>query len=127
MNAPHTPELGQALFGQPAESFAVPEWVESMFEGILREVDRVYWNVEQEQFESSLSADFGAVHFRPYSWAEEVDAGPNFWLDSQPVRIRWYKHPGRGMSASHALSAEEWIAWHDAVMKELKAADDRNS
>jgi hypothetical protein len=120
----YTPEIGQAMFGQPTGEFEVPDWVQSMFDGIMREVDRVYWNTRQQEFSDSLSVDFGKVHFRPYSWDDDNDAGPNFWHDDNIQRIRWYKHPGRGMSAEVFYEVNAWIDWHDAVMAELRRIDD---
>ena len=115
----YTPELGQACFGQPTEPHAVPEWVESMFVGIKRELERVYWNVKQDEWGGFEPFDFGKVHWRPYSWGDD-DAGPNFWHSDFDVRLRWYKYPGRSMSCSHELPPEQWIAWHDAILRMLR-------
>ena len=120
----YVPELGQACFGQPTEAYALPDWVESMFDGIMCEVERVAWNVNQREFCDSEPCDFGPVHFRPYSWDDEADAGPNFWHDDSSIRIRWYKHPGRGMSCNEQPSPSDWIKWHDAVMVAIRQVDD---
>lgn len=121
----YRPELGQALFGQPTGEFEMPEWVQSMFDGIYNEVERVYWNTRQSEFHDYESADFGKVHFRPYSWGDE-DAGPNFWHDDNPQRVRWYKHPGRGMSCEVLYDVNAWIDWHDMVMGELRRVDNEH-
>lgn len=119
------PTIAQAMFGQPTEEFEIPDWVESMLDGIYREWKRVWWNRHQKPFEDQAydePHDFGAVHWRPYSWGDD-DAGPNFWIDDDPLRIRWYKHFGRGMSASHEYTPEQWIAWHDKTMAAIRAND----
>ena len=118
----YTPELGQACFGQPTEDFEMPRFAESMFDGIMFEVRRVFGNMKQEQWHDHMPADFGKAHVRPYSWGDE-DAGPNFWVDSHPLRIRWYKHPGRGMSANMVMDPAAWAEWHDLVMNELREAE----
>lgn len=112
-------EIGQICFGQPTEEHDLPDFVRSMFRGIERQFGIVYWNWKQEEFDGHAGpVDIGAVHWRPYSWNDE-DGGPNFWLDNIDVKLRWYKHPGRGMTTNRKLSAAAWAKWHDKVMAEL--------
>jgi hypothetical protein len=118
------PELGQMVFGQPLESCAMPLYARSLFVGIQQEWERVWWNIHQQQFHDHDSGDMGALHWRPYVYQSDEDAGPNFWLDGHPMRVRWYKHPGRSMSCSQNLSPAEWVAWHDAVMAELERLEE---
>lgn len=124
MTEHYQPEMGQACFGQPWGAYAVPRWVDSMFDGIYSEVRRVYWNIKQESYHDYIDADLGAVHIRGYYWGEDEDHDPrNFWIDGIKQAICWYKHPGRGMSSSFELDRDAWIAWHDAVMAELRRVD----
>jgi hypothetical protein len=120
----YMPEMGQMIFGQPCGAYALPDWVESMFHGIIDEWDRVYWNVNQKQANHRAdNADLGAVHFRYYVFDYEDDPqdhGPNFWLSGKDQTIRWYKGPWRGLSCTKDFANEDWIVWHDAVMAELR-------
>jgi hypothetical protein len=123
-----TPGIGQLLFGQaPAYCAGMPDWVESMFDGILREFNRVWWNTKQQEWDSRGSdGNLGQVQVRYYRYDElpEGEVGEdNFWLEGQEQRIRWYKYPGRRMSCRLDLSRDEWIAWHDAVLAELRRVD----
>jgi hypothetical protein len=122
------PEIGQLLFGQaPAYSAGMSDWVGSMFDGIMREFDRVWWNTKQKQYSSrSDDGSLGNVHVRCYRYDDvpEGEVGDdNFWLEGHEQRIRWYKYPGRGMSCKFDLDRDAWIAWHDAVMAELRCFD----
>jgi hypothetical protein len=117
-------ELGQMIFGQPTEEHDLPLFAKSLFLAIVQEWERVWWNLHQVEWADHESGDLGALHWRPYVYAEGPDEGPNFWLDTSPLQLRWYKHPGRGMSASHAFDVPQWIAWHDAVMAELERIED---
>jgi hypothetical protein len=120
-------ELGQIVFGQPTEEHDLPRFAKSLFVAIVEEWERVWWNQHQESWSDHDTGDLGVLHWRPYTYAETPDAGPNFWLDGQELKIRWYKHPGRGMSCSHEFTPSQWIAWHDAVMTELERVDEAHS
>lgn len=202
----------QALYGAEAGSYAVPDWVDDMFTGMLGTWKRVYWNIHQESWpdrHSQKQTTIGVVRFQPYVWdacdcggreiqhkpdcrlilehyewnnrridacrphpndpdvfrAAEVDfaalsgATPESqaWLDANPrppctcgeedgwqerdcseqcisrvpnfgiigdvIQIRWYKYPGRGMSVTVPLTAEQWVDWRDRVTLELARAE----
>jgi len=117
-----SPELGQVLFGQPTGSHGTPDWVDSMITGIMAQLERVFWNINQQQYFRE-DADIGTVHIRAYRYDDDVDAGPNFWVEGDPQEIRWYKYPGRGQSCKLEYTWEQWAAWHDKVIAGLRAAD----
>ena len=123
-----TPELGQMAFGNPVYRAGFPEWVESMFDGIMREFERVWWNRYQRSYDSrSDDGDLGKVHVHYYRYSDLPDDSEfldNFWLEGHDQRIRWYKYPGRGMSCLKDLDTNGWIDWHDDVMRELRRVDD---
>jgi hypothetical protein len=123
-----SPEIGQLLFGQaPAYWAGLPDWVESMFDGVIREFNRVWWNTKQQEWSSrGEDGNLGAVQMRYYRYGELQDGEigeDNFWLEGHDQRIRWYKYPGRGMSCKLDLDRDGWISWHDAVMAELRRVD----
>lgn len=120
------PELGQALFGNPTGSYALPEYVEALFFHILSEISRVYWNLNQESWSCRYTSDPGipGLTVRPYYWGEDEDESvkPNFVFSD--VEIRWYKYTGRGMSCSHELTEKEWVKWFDACIKVIRDYED---
>jgi hypothetical protein len=223
------PTIAQSLYGAEHGTFDMPRFAESMFTGILREWERVFWNIHQKSFDNHRheATAIGAVFYRPYVWdtcdcggeypnhasdcqhvtghdawndarlkwatipkdadqIEEEQAGvdkaaatgsdmafmlaamtaassrldmarlcsdeypvphppctcgaaddweghachefcisrqPNFGISGDPVQIRWYKYPGRGMSVNVALDPIGWQAWHDRVFDALGRAE----
>ena len=71
-----TPTPAQILFGAEWASHDVPEWVRNMFVGMLRDFDRVYWNIHQEQHDGQTT-DLGSVYFRAYAW-DQCDCGGQY-------------------------------------------------
>ena len=109
-------ELGQWLFGNEYCDHEMPQYSIALFTYILREVSRVYWNINQEEWDTYSDPDIPEIEFRPYYWGEddEIAKLPNFVFDD--VEIRWYKYPGRGMSVNKKMSPDEWVAWFDNVI-----------
>lgn len=125
----YEPELGQMLFGNKWESHEMPKFAVSMFDGLIALVGAINWNVHQKEFKTWDEADLGPVHYRPYNWNaafsdDDTEVEPNFWHDEHPLRIRWYKHPGRGMSCNMDLTPADWALWHDTVHDSLWAVSE---
>jgi len=109
---PYEPEIGQFLFGQPSQEYAVPEIMEAVLAFIRDRLRNVMWNINQAEYPSPFSntgetyknETFEAI---AYSWGEEEQPYNFAWKD---LRISWYKHAGRGLSANMeitpALAAE---------------------
>jgi len=116
----YEPELGQFAFGNPTGRYNCPEWVEALFFYIKEEMERVYWNVKQEQWDGNADPGIPLIEWRPYYWGDdETEAEkPNFRFST--VEFRWYKNPGRGMSLNCELSHDEWIEWFELVLEHLR-------
>lgn len=118
----YQPELGQMLFGNPTGEYEMPEYAGSLLHGLLNEFERIFRNMNQKQWDRDEPVSFNGVYFRPYWWGDEnaPEASlPNFGLDGDGIEIRWYKHPGRGLSVTHDLTPGQWAAWHDRVARAL--------
>lgn len=112
----HMPELGQWAFSN-SEFLEAPvsELFTAALVALAGEIDRVMWNRTQEEFHigSNCEESFVTPTFEmlDYCWCDG-DRGdhrngcpPNFrWRD---VRVNWYKHIGRGMSANRDVPPEE--------------------
>lgn len=122
------PELGQMVFGQPAQQYAVPEIMEAVLGAIREEYDRVYWNVHQKECPSpfgNTGADLktDAFEVQAYSWGDDEQPYNFAWRD---LRISWYKYLGRGMSANMEISpdlAAECLTECLASVRNLDTAD----
>lgn len=102
------PELGQMMFGQPTQTYAVPDIWEAALEMLGHEV----WRVENNRGNQDANPMSNSGHrfdcdkfsAHAYSWDDEEDQPWNFkWRD---VRISWYKYCGRGMSANMDLTPD---------------------
>lgn len=121
----YEPELGQAVFGRDSEAYGVPEHGKALLMYLLSEVGQVYWNCNQKEWEWSEMPDpqIPGLQVRPYNWSDD-DAPPNFVFGG--VAIRWYKHPGRGLSCNRGLNPDEWVKWFGECLAAIHAKDDSN-
>ena len=119
------PELGQIMFGNPTGAYGTEEWVDALVEALLYDIERVYWNQQQEQWNRYEDIKMEGVEFRPYYWGdnEEEAAKPNLKFDFSEQAIRWYKHPGRGQSSELKFTPEEWIEWFNKGMAVIRGND----
>lgn len=102
------PELGQMVFGQPTQQLDAPEILEAVFDRIARELDRVMWNRDQQEYENPFSntgnrfeCDTFKVH--AYDWGSDDQPWNFAWRD---LRVSWYKWMGRGMSANMEVTPD---------------------
>ena len=118
-------EMGQAVFGNPTGDYGTPPFVDALVEGLLSEIDRVYWNVNHEQWNRHADPKIPGLEFRPYYWGDdETEADkPNLKFDFAEQEIRWYKHPGRGQSSSLEYTPAEWAEWYEQGLKIIGEAD----
>jgi hypothetical protein len=73
----YIPEIGQACFGCPTSEFSCPEFIEAGIKHLSDEIERVEWNIRQEQFESPIhnnGSEYNTYVFtmRAYYWGEEI-------------------------------------------------------
>jgi hypothetical protein len=103
------PELGQMVFGQPFKQYEGSELLDAALRAISNELDRVMWNIEQEEYSSpfdNTGNQFECDTFKAhaYSWNDEEDQPWNFkWRD---VEVSWYKWSGRGLSTNKPLAPD---------------------
>lgn len=113
----HLPEPGQVLWGSAFLPYPVHPLLEAALRSIASEIERVEWNRRQEEFHSPMSGfgseDWACEEFvaRPHCWCDGTredhaeGCPPNFeWRD---LRIAWYKHVGRGLSANRNVPPDE--------------------
>ena len=129
--ADYVPELGQMTFGNPTGMFAVPEFAAALIGYCLDEIERVFWNVNQREWDRYEDPSIPGIEYRPYYWGECECGGqhvsgcpvelPNFKFEA--VEIRWYKYPGRGMNCNIDQDAERWSEWFDRALTAIRAKD----
>lgn len=141
----YEPEIGQAVFGCPSGEYETPNFVDAFLEYIFCEIDRVFGNVNQRQWDRYEDPQIPDVEFRPYYWGEctcgydeaydefyqrtiQEFGGfhkkdcllilPNFKFGE--VEIRWYKHPGRGQSCNVNWNERAWRRWLDDCLRAIR-------
>jgi len=109
----YQPELGQMVFGQPWQKHECPQILEAALAFLSEEVQRVLWNIKQEQLnpfgnhcEAFRCEAFGVWS---YDWSDNEDAAQpyNFCHPKSGVCISWHKYAGRGMSCNRAVNPNE--------------------
>jgi predicted nucleic acid-binding Zn ribbon protein len=100
----YVPEVGQMLFGQPAQQHEVPDIMLAVLESLASTYAAVGWNIHQRQIDNpfynsgphdNLKTDVFEVC--AYSWGDEEQPYNFAW---RGLRISWYKHCGRGCSSN---------------------------
>lgn len=120
-------ELGQMVFGNPVGRFECPEYVTALVKDLLDEISRVFWNREQRVWDQYEDPKIPGIIFHPYYWGdnEECASLPNFKQVSDEAEIRWYKHPGRGMSVNVDRTPRGWVKWYNDVKQTITMTEGR--
>lgn len=141
------PELGQIVgFAAGTGSYGTSDQVDALVMDLIHEIERVFWNREQREWDSSWSCEDPKIQgvtvrgFRypkydcfddvPESEQEEAArdtaeaALPSF--EHGEVAIWWYKYPGRSMSSNREMSAEGWFAWHASALAAIRSVERRS-
>lgn len=121
------PELGQMAFGQPHQTYAIPEIMLAALLSISLEIERVWWNVWQADFNTPFEnngprCNFKCAEFevRAYSWSDEEQPYNFAWRD---IRISWYKWCGRGASSNIVITPDLASECLDACLLAVRQLD----
>lgn len=114
----YEPELGQAIFGNPTGGYEMSDAGCKAFARLISAIEdiRPHWDCYEDPAVPGIT-------FRGYYWGDDESkaALPNLVIDKVPhIEIRWYKHPGRGMSVNMVVSDAEWEAWLEIGLEGLK-------
>jgi hypothetical protein len=66
----YAPEVGQLLFGNMPGDFSAGDLGEACLQAVLSEIERVFWNRNQRQWDRHEDPAIPGITFRPYSWAD---------------------------------------------------------
>lgn len=119
------PELGQMMFGNPTGNYGTKTYQDAFIYYLLDEIEKVYWNKYQVEWNRHYDPKFKGMEFRPYYWDEENPEAkkPNLKFDFSKQEIRWYKHPGRGQSCTLNWKAKMWTWWFNNALKVIREND----
>ena len=116
-------ELGQIMYGNPVGEYTCPEFVEALIKYVLDEIERIFWNENQREWDHIEDPKISNIKYNTYYWGEDEEqaSSPNFSYDG--VELRWYKHFGRSMTLNCEKSIEDWIKWFDKCLVEVRSND----
>lgn len=128
MTKAFVPELGQIAHGQTRHPYAVPDIMEAVFLLLAEDLERVRWNIHQQQFPSPFANHGSAGNFdsdvfsvQAYSWNEQ-----QLWnFRCGDLKVSWYKQAGRGMSSNKPITPEMAAEVLDTCRKHLEEIDRR--
>lgn len=106
----------------PPEYPELPKYAEALFFGVWGQISRVFWNKNQRAMSQRGEDDPCITGFtvRQYCWDDGPDSLlPNFVFGE--AELRWYKYPGRSMTANVTWEPAQWVAWFDAALAAIKA------
>lgn len=107
-------------------NYDVPNYVEAALNKIDTELDRVMWNIHQQEYDSPFSNSGNEYRdnifeVEAYDWDDNSKQEYNFkWRD---YKIRWYKYCGRGMEANRYMSPEECAKMLDECLADISGLD----
>lgn len=100
-------------WGQPLNNLG-----RACFFEALRVLKRVYWNINQKEWQSYQDGTLGDVRWFA---SHDGEVEPNFIYQS--VSMSWYKNPGRSMRTNKTMTPDGWVYWLDAVITHLETFD----
>lgn len=111
---------------EPIRVFELPRYVEALLESLEIELDRIMWNITQEEYDSPFRntgntfEDIDTFQVRAYYWGDDerqIDL-PNFKCGD--IEISWYKHLGRGATINKPITPEKAIKMYNECMGALQ-------
>lgn len=107
-------------------NYDVPNYIEAALNQIDTELNRVMWNIHQQEYDSPFSNSGeeykdDIFEVEAYDWDDESEQEYNFkWKD---YKIRWYKYCGRSMEANRYMSPQECAEMLDECLADIRSLD----
>lgn len=108
-----------------------PRYIVALLEGIESELDRIMWNIYQEEYDSPFRntgnefiCDTFEVH--AYYWGDDDELYDRANFKCGDIEVRWYKHVGRGPYLNKPITPDEAVAMFDKCMEALKRYEEEN-
>ena len=68
MTQQYSPEMGQAVFGNSWCEYRTPMFVDALLDYILKDIERVFWNINQREWDRYEDPRIPGIVFNPYYW-----------------------------------------------------------
>ena len=120
-------ELGNIIFNtNKNQQYDCPRWVVALLNELDNQLDRVMWNIHQEEYHSPFentanSFKNGVFEVQAYSWDDEVEQRYNFKCDD--IEISWYKYLGRDTTINGEYEPQKIIDMFNKCLQSILDMD----
>lgn len=120
-------ELGNIMFNtNKNQQYDCPRWVVALLNELDDQLDRVMWNIHQEEYHSPFentanSFKNDVFEVQAYSWDDEVHQPYNFKCDD--IEISWYKYLGRDTTINGEYEPQKIIDMFNKCLQSILDMD----
>lgn len=120
-------ELGNIMFNtNKNQQYDCPRWVVALLNELDDQLDRVMWNIHQEEYHSPFentanSFKNDVFEVQAYSWDDEVHQPYNFKCDD--IKISWYKYLGRDTTINGEYEPQKIIDMFNKCLQSILDMD----
>lgn len=120
-------ELGNIMFNtNKNQQYDCPRWVVALLNELDDQLDRVMWNIHQEEYHSPFentanSFKNDVFEVQAYSWNEDIEQSYNFKCDD--IEISWYKYLGRDTTINGEYEPQKIIDMFNKCLNSILDMD----
>ena len=120
-------ELGNIMFNtNKNQQYDCPRWVVALLDSLDSELDRVMWNIHQEEYQSPFENTANTFkndvfEVQAYSWNEDIEQPYNFKCDD--IEISWYKYLGRDTTINGKYEPQKIIDMFNKCLNSILDMD----
>lgn len=120
-------ELGNIMFNtNKNQQYDCPRWVVALLNELDDQLDRVMWNIHQEEYHSPFentanSFKNNVFEVQAYSWNDDVEQAYNFKCDD--IEISWYKYLGRDTTINGEYEPQKIIDMFNKCLQSILDMD----
>lgn len=120
-------ELGNIMFNtNKNQQYDCPRWVVALLDSLDSELDRVMWNIHQEEYQSPFENTANTFkndvfEVQAYSWNEDIEQPYNFKCDD--IEISWYKYLGRDTTINGEYEPQKIIDMFNKCLNSILDMD----
>ena len=95
---------------------SLPQYIQAFLDKIEHELDRIMWNINQEEYDSPFRNSGNVDGFvcdtfeaHAYEWDYDNEPTYDYNFKYKDIEITWYKHSGRGTCINRYITPDEAI------------------
>lgn len=120
-------ELGNIIFNtNKNQQYECPRWVVALLKELDNQLDRVMWNIHQEEYQSPFentanSFKNDVFKVQAYDWSDDIEQPYNFKCGD--IEISWYKYLGRDTTINGEYEPQVIIDMFNKCLKSILDMD----